>query len=44
MAFVLAVVVFVAVLGRLDARLPWPSPARRTSTPRATTAHASKES
>lgn len=34
MAFVFAVLVFAAVLGRLDSRLPWPSPARRRGTPR----------
>ncbi|HEX7667042.1 MAG TPA: hypothetical protein VF407_21075 [Polyangiaceae bacterium] len=26
MSFVLAIVLFVVVVGRLDARLPWPSP------------------
>lgn len=26
MSFVLGIVLFVVVLGRLDARLPWPEP------------------
>lgn len=28
MSFVLGVVLFVFVIGRFDARLPWPKPAR----------------
>lgn len=27
MSFILGTVLFVVVVGRLDARLPWPSPA-----------------
>ena len=29
MGFIFGVVVFVIVIGRLDARLPWPTPRRR---------------
>ncbi len=28
MSFVLAIVLFVVVVGRLDARLPWPAPGK----------------
>ncbi len=32
MSFILGVIVFVGVLGALDARLPWPSGHRRSRT------------
>ena len=31
MSFILGIILFVVVIGRLDRRLPWPSPSKRAS-------------